>query len=108
MVVIEFVGKIDVQQAKQSYLDIQKVTPKDGKGFKILTDLSRVESADLEIAPVIKKSMDFFDSQGVTEIIRVIPDPAQDIGFNILSLFHYSKKVKFITVQSQKEIQTLL
>ncbi len=107
-VVIEFIGRIDAAQAKQSYLDIQKIVSAYRKGFKILTDFSLVESMDLKIKETIAKSMDFLDKKGVKEIIRVIPDPAQDIGFSIMSLFHYSKKVKFLTFPSRKDAETYL
>ena len=107
-IIIEFIGKIDAAQAEQSYLDIQKIIPQCSKGFKILTDLSHVESLDPKSVKAVKKSMDFFNSKGVTEVIRVVPDPSNDIGFNILSLFHYSKDVKFETVSSRQEAEELL
>ena len=107
IVIVEFIGKIDVAQAEQSYLDIQKIIPQCSNGFKILTDLSRIESMDSKGIDMIKKSMDFFNSKGVTEVVRIVPDPSKDIGFNIMSLFHYSKNVKFITVESRKESEEL-
>ena len=55
-----------------------------------------------------KRLMDFLGDQGVTEILRVIPDPAQDIGLNIMGAFHYSKGVKFLTLQSREEAQSRL
>ena len=58
---------------------------------------------------MIKVTYDnFLNAQGVTEILRVIPDPAQDIGLNIMSLFHYSKEVKFLTLQFREEAETRL
>ena len=104
-VIIEFSGKVDKAQAEQSYVELQSIVPKHGKGFKLLTDLSRVEKIDLDIRDTIKKTMDFLDSRGVTEIFRVIADPEQDIGFNIMSLFHYSKRVKFFTLESRQEAE---
>ena len=108
VVIIEFIDKIDAAQAEQSYLDIQKIIPQCNKGFKILTDLSRVEFMDPKSVGMIKKSMDFFNSKGVTEIVRIIPDSGKDVGFNIMSLFHYSKNVKLITVESREESEGFL
>lgn len=107
-VVIAFSGQIDITQAEQSYSDIQKATPKHGKGFKILTDLSKVESMEQGVQNAIKRSMDYFNQHGVTEVVRVIPDPSQDIGFSIMSLFHYSKKVQILTVSSFEEANAYL
>ena len=107
-VIIEFEGKIDALQAERFAPEIQKVVPKHGKGFKLLTDFTRLDAMDLEIQGIIKKTMDFFNEQGVTEILRVIPTPEQDIGFNIMSLFHYSKDVKFLILQSRQEAEERL
>ena len=107
-VIIEFSGKIDVRQVEQHYPDVQKAVPKAKKGFKLLTDFTRVEEMNLDIQGPIKKTMDFLNQQGVKKIVRVIPDPAQDVGFSIMSLFHYSKEVKFLTVVSRQEAEELL
>ena len=107
-VIMELAGKIDALQMERFISEIQKVIPKHGKGFRILTDLSGVQEVALEAREPIKKLMDFLDDQGVTEILRVIADPAQDIGLNIMSLFHYSKEVKFFTFQSREEAQSRL
>ena len=106
-VIIELSGEVDVAQAEKLYLDMKKVVPKR-KGFTILTDLSTARSVDPEIQKPVKKMMDFCNKRGVTKILRVIPDPTKDIGLNILSLFHYSKEVKFLTFQSRKEAQAHL
>ncbi len=90
-VIIEFVGKIDAAQWEQYFHDIPKVMPKHGKGFKLLVDLSLVESMDPNIKGSIKTAMDLFNAQGVMKVIRVIPRPDHDIGLSIMSLFHYSK-----------------
>ena len=107
-VILDFSGKIDAPQAEQFYLDIQKIIPKCGKGFKLLTDLSAVQEMGQDLRNSVKKTMDLFNAKGVTKIIRVIPDPEKDIGFNIMSLFHYSKDVSFVTVPSRQEAEARL
>ena len=52
--------------------------------------------------------MDLFNAKGVAMVVRVIPDPKRDIGLNILSLFHYSRKVRIVTVKSLDEATKLL
>jgi hypothetical protein len=63
---------------------------------------------DEDAQAFVKKSMDYFDQQGVTQVLRVIPTLDQDFGFNMLSLFHYSKKVKFLTLKSRAEAEERL
>ena len=43
LVPVEFEGKVDAKQAEQFYPKIRKVVPKHGKGFKLLTDFTRLE-----------------------------------------------------------------
>ena len=107
-IIVELAGKIDLAQGEQLYSAIQKSVPKDGKGFKILTDLTGIETVDPKIKGSIQKLMEFCDKQGVTEVLRAIADPSQDIGLNIMSLFHYSKKVTILTFQSREEAQAHL
>ncbi|HTL47511.1 MAG TPA: hypothetical protein VL688_05555 [Verrucomicrobiae bacterium] len=106
-VVIEFAGKVDASEAGPFFAQVEKVVPKQG-GFKLLTDMSKVQSFDPELKDFIKHTMEFFDDRGVTDIVRVVVEPSQDIGFNIMSLFHYSPRVKFLTVASRKEAEARL
>src|SRR3989442_10783694 len=107
-VIIEFEGNIDGAQAEQFFFDIENVLPTHGKGFKLLTDFSSVDTMELEVQRAIKKAMEFFNEQGVTEILRVIPDPAMDIGFKVMSISRYSKEVKVHTLRSRQEAQAHL
>jgi anti-anti-sigma regulatory factor len=107
-VFIEFVGKIDAAEGEQHFPNLPKVIPQHGKGFTLLVDLSLVESMDPKILKSITKAMDLMNASGVTKVIRVIPRLDQDIGLNIVSIFHYSKNVNVITVQSRKEAEDRL
>lgn len=106
-VILEFEGRIDADQAERFLEDIHRDVPPDG-GFRLLTDLSGIEEVDPGVAGAIKRGMDFFNSSGVTEIVRVIPDPRHDLGFNILSIFHYSKEVKIFTFDTRAEAEARL
>ena len=103
--IIEFSGKVDRVQAEKSFLELEKILPKVGKGFSLLTDFTSVETVDIEIKSVIEKSMDLINARGVAEVLRVVPDPEMDIGFNIMSAFHYSKEVPVLTLRSREEAQ---
>jgi hypothetical protein len=77
-------------------------------GFRLLTDLSGLESMDLACVPYIKRMMDLCNKQGVEKVVRVIPDPRKDIGFNILSLFHYRRRVRIVTCATLEEAMKAL
>jgi len=57
-------------------------------GFRVLSDLSDLESMEAPCLAHIRASMDVLNKRGVSTVVRVIPDPHKDIGLNILSLFH--------------------
>ena len=107
-VIVEFEGNVDAEQAKQFFADLERVRPKPEKDFKLLTDFSLVDAMEFSVKREIEKAMDLFNTQGVTEIIRVIPDPNMDIAFNLMSAAHYSKQIKVHTVRSRREAEAHL
>jgi hypothetical protein len=88
------------------WADLEKVrSPKTRKDFKLLTDFSLVDAMEFSVKGEIEKAMDLFNAQGVTEIIRVIPDANMDIGFNLMSASHDSKQIKVHTLRSRQEAE---
>lgn len=77
-------------------------------GFRLLTDLSDLESMDLSCLPHIDGVMDLCNNKGVEMVVRVIPDPHKDIGLNILSLFHYRHRVRLVTCATLAEAEQIL
>jgi hypothetical protein len=77
-------------------------------GFRLLTDLSGLESMDLACVPDIRRMMDLCNKRGVEMVVRVISDPQKDIGLNILSLFHYRRRVRIVTCATLGEAMRAL
>ncbi len=77
-------------------------------GFRLLTDLSSLESMDVACVPYIKRMMDLCNKKGVEMVVRVIPDPHKDIGLNILLLFHYRRRVRIVTCKTLEEAMKVL
>ncbi len=46
--------------------------------------------------------------KGVALVVRVVPKRSKDIGFNILSLFHYPQKVHIVTCATLAEAEQAL
>jgi len=103
--VITFKDYFDLQQAEQFYAEIQKIVPKLKKDFSVLTDLSSLERMDISARFFIEKAMDLLNKSGVSKVIRIIPDQRKDIGFNIMSLFHYSAEIDMHTCKSYQEAE---
>ncbi len=57
-------------------------------GFLLFTDLSSLKSMDTSCASDLAAVMDLCDAKGMETVVRVIPDPAKDIGFALISCFH--------------------
>jgi hypothetical protein len=71
--------------------------------FRLLADLSQVESMDPECMTELGRAMELIGQHGVGLIVRVIPDPSKDIGLNILAIFHYPHHPRTITCQNLAE-----
>ena len=105
---VHFRGDIDQACMRACVDQIVIQLPSLTKGFKILTDLSGLNSMDELCVSELKRMMDVCRKSGVGIVARVIPDPAKDIGFNILSLFHYRNKVHVQTFPSLAEAEAAL
>lgn len=105
--VIAFKDYFDLKQAEQFYASVQKIVPELKKGFTVLTDMSSLERMDLSAKPFIEQVMDLLDKCGVSKVIRIIPDQGKDIGFKIMSLFHYSAQVPIHTYKSHQEAEKI-
>ena len=77
-------------------------------GFRLLADLSELESMDVGCAPFIEKAMDLCNEKGASIVARVIPDPHRDIGMQIMSIFHYGSDVQIVTCETLAEAIKIL
>ena len=94
------VGPDDTKRAAET---LQGLLADLKPGFRLLTILSDLEEMDAACVPDMKKMMDLCNKKGVETVVRVIPDPHKDIGFNIMSLFHYRRRVRIITCETLEE-----
>ena len=63
-------------------------------GFRLLNDLTKLNSMDPRCSEQVIEIMKSCNDRQIGTVVRVIPDPTKDIGFNIMSRFHYSPEVK--------------
>jgi hypothetical protein len=96
-------GHVTASEMKTCLQAVQAALPGMRPGFTVLTDLSGLDSMDLDCVPDLTKAMDAFKAKGVGTAVRIIPDPSKDIGFNILAIVHYRRGVKVVTCQTAEQ-----
>ncbi|HYG24404.1 MAG TPA: hypothetical protein VEH04_16625 [Verrucomicrobiae bacterium] len=100
-----FAGRVTMAELQNGEGDLREVIKDFTPGFTLITDLERAESIEPECARPIGATMELCDRHGIGRVIRVIPDQAKDIGFNILSAFHYTRAPR--TLVFKKLIQAV-
>ena len=94
LVKISWSGQVDSDKMRRCAEEIRVTASKMRPGFRVLADLTGLESMDPAGAPCIGSVMDLCVTKQVEHVVRVIPDPRKDIGLNILSYFHYGSKMR--------------
>jgi hypothetical protein len=108
LLTISFAGTIGAEEIGRYEEQVKSLLAALGPGFRLLTDLTELEAMDLDCLPSIKRVMDLCNKKRVHTVVRVIPDPKKDIGLNILSLFHYEKRVRIVTCKTMEEAKAAL
>jgi hypothetical protein len=108
VVEFRFLGHVTVAEMKKGLGDLQRAVDRLQPGFTILNDLSGLDAMDLECAVVLTQTMDLCRDHKVGTVMRVVPDPSKDIGFNILSIIHYRRGVKIATFNTRAEAEASL
>src|SRR5260370_19526687 len=94
LIKISWSGKVDSDEMRRCAEEIGVTVSKMRPGFRLLSDMTYLESMDFAGAPSIGSVMDLCVTKQVEHVVRVIPDPRKDIGLNIMSYFHYGSKIR--------------
>jgi len=105
---MSFIGKVVVEELAQGRDDVAAMIAELKPGFRVLTDMGRLDSISVDCGVEIGKTMELCDQKGVGLVVRVISDPKKDIGLNILSLFHYAHRPRAVTCESMLEAAQVL
>jgi hypothetical protein len=108
LLVIRYSGSVAPAETERGLGEIQSALPKLQSGFRLLADLTELKLMDVACAPYIEKAMDVCNENGISTVVRVIPDPARDIGMQIMSLFHYRGNVRILTCETMDQARELL
>jgi hypothetical protein len=105
---LRFAQQVGYEEAKAVSHQVRSLLLQIEPGFSLLTDLSELQSMDLACEPFIDDAMDACNRAGVQRVVRVVPEPNRDIGFGIMSLFHYGRNVRIVTCATLAEAEGLL
>jgi hypothetical protein len=105
---ISYIGRVRPADLARQQPDMEALMAELPPGFRALANFSELEEMDLDCTAEIGRTMELIDRSGVGLIVRVIPDPAKDIGLNIFSIFHLSHRTQIATRKSMMEASELL
>ena len=105
---ISYSGHVTLDEVRGMRPELDATLQSVPSGFRLLADLSGLDEMDVECSSEIRLVMDDLRERGVAQIVRVIPDHWKDIGFAMMSRFHYNSSVSMQTVETAEEAAHLL
>lgn len=105
---VRFCGAVRPPDTERYLAPVATLLPKLGRGFAQVTDLTELEQMDLDCVSHVTRMMDACVAAGLANVVRIVPDPQKDIGFNLLSLVHYRGRVHVVTCASRAEAEVEL
>jgi hypothetical protein len=100
---LSYIQNVSVEELRRGYRDVEALLAEFSDGFRLLADLGRLEFMDVACADILGQTMELMDRHGVELVVRVIPDQSKDIGLNIIAIFHYPNKPRFINCETMEE-----
>ena len=108
LLAIRYSGRVGAEETEKGLEQVRAGLAQLESGFRLLADLTELQSMDVGCAPFIEKAMDLCNERGTSMVVRVIPDPHRDIGLNIMSIFHYGGGVQILTCETLAQANELL
>ena len=108
LLVIRYSDHVGPKETERALEEMRLALEKVERGFRLLADLTALQSMDVLCAPHIETAMDLCNGKGVSDVVRIIPDPRKDIGMQIMSYFHYDGDVRIVTCESAEEAMKIL
>lgn len=100
---ITLAERFDASQAKALQDELQLRLKELDRGFSILCDLTTLEEFDELAEPYYRSIMDLCNQNGVSKVVRIIPNPVQNFGLTVMSHFHYASGVPVIICRNLRE-----
>jgi hypothetical protein len=105
---MSFAHRVDAVEMKSCLEKVRLMLVDIKPGFRLLTDLTSLESMDPECSTDLGEMMSLCDAKGISAVLTVVPNPKKDIGFSLMEPFHYGKHVDVMTYETLADaIQSL-
>ena len=108
LLIIRYSDHVGPDETERALEEMRLALANIERGFRLLADLTALQSMDVLCAPHIESAMDMCNGKGVTDVVRIIPDPRKDIGMQIMSYFHYGGDVRIVTCETADEAMNFL
>jgi anti-anti-sigma regulatory factor len=108
LIKLSWSGQVDLDEMRRCAEEIGVGASKMRPGFRVLVDMTDLESMDYTGAPYIGSIMDVCVAKQVEHVVRVIPNPHKDIGLNIMSYLRYGSKVRVTICDNLADATRLL
>jgi hypothetical protein len=101
---ITVAGHSTPEEARSCLENLQSLLTGIQPGLRLFADLSGVLSIPAGAAPYIGQFMELCAEKGVEIVVRLLPaEPTKDLGFAIISHFHYPPEIRIVTCTSIEE-----
>ena len=103
LLTMRYSGRVGAVDMEKRLGEVEAAVKGMEPGFRLLTDLGGLESMEVGCAPFIDRVMDLCNARGVRKVVRIVPDAKKDIGFRVMSYFHFGRKVHIVTCETAEE-----
>jgi DNA-binding transcriptional LysR family regulator len=106
---ITITGHTTAEEASSCLDSVRSLLADIQPGFRLLADLRGILSMPTTAAPYIGQLMESSAEKGVALVVRLLPaEPSKDIGFAIISQFHYGPDIRIVTCATMEEAVSYL
>src|SRR5438045_9174535 len=97
LLTVRYTGHVTADQTARCADEVGLILRNLKPGFRLLVDLAVLQSGGSLLRTAHSKDHGDVQSTGISDVVRIIPDPKQDIGLQIMSSFHYDGHVQIMT-----------
>ena len=100
---VNFIQRVEPEELQRGLEEIKLLLADLSPGIRLLVDFSQLEFMAPACATEIGQAMEMIDQHGADLVVRVIPEPSKDIGMNILTNFHYTRRPRILACENLAE-----
>lgn len=105
---VQFRGRVTKDAMARHLSEIEELESRLAPGFTLASDLSELDEIESGCLETLIRVMETLRRAEVRTVVRWIPYPEKDIGFAILSAFHYPSDVSCFNCETAAEYRQWL